>query len=104
MIVGNTDRSDRAVLCPLGDARMMVGCCFVTVKVRVRIVGEAVEVNCMGSMSISSGSDFTTGSVLITDVMVVFFVRSSAVLLIRNSQSKSETREKQCLLLLFFFL
>ena len=93
VIVGNTDRSDSAVLCPLGDARMMVGCCFVTVKVRVRMVGEAVEVNCMGSMSTSSGSDFTTGSFLITDVMGVFFDRSRAVLLIRNSQSKSETRE-----------
>ena len=90
MIFGNTDRSDNAV-CPLGDASMMVGCCFVTVKVRVRMVGEAVEVNCMGSMS--AGSVLMTGSVLITDVMGAFFVRSRAVLLIKNSQSKSETTE-----------
>ena len=87
VIFGNTDRSDNAV-CPLGEASMIVGCCFVTVNVRVRMVGEAVEVICMGSRS--TGSVLTTCSVFITDVIGVFLVRSRALLLIRNSQSKSE--------------
>lgn len=86
VIFGNTDRSDNAV-CPLGEASMIVGCCFVTVNVRVRMVGEAVEVICMGSRSTGS---VLTCSVFITDVMGVFLVRSRALLLIRNSQSKSE--------------
>ena len=92
MIFGNTDRSDSAV-CPCGDAKMIVGCCFVTVNVLVRMVGEAVEVICMGSRS--TVSVLTTGSIFTTDGTGVFFVRSKALLLIRNSQSKSVKKRKK---------
>ena len=91
MIFGNTDRSESAV-CPCDDVSMIVGCCFVTVNVRVNIVGVAVEVICIGSRSIAS--DLMVGSAFTTVMAGPFFDRSRALLLIKNSQSKSKIEIK----------
>lgn len=88
MIFGNTDLSDNAVWPWADDAKMIVGCCLVTVNVRVITVVVAVEVIFIGSLS--NGSDFGVVR-LATD----FTVRSRAVLLMRKSESKSENKSDE---------
>lgn len=82
MIFGNTERSE-SVVCPCDEARIIVGCCLVTVNVRVMTVVVAVEVSFKGSLS--RGSVFG-----MIELAEDFNERSRSAFLMESSDSKSE--------------
>jgi len=90
VIFGNTERSDR-VVCPCDEARMMVGCCLVTVNVRVMTVVVAVVVSFKGSLSSCSFLG-------IIEVSEDLSVRSSPVFFRVSSESKSENTKKHLII------